>query len=152
MNQNPIKLSASLEDYLEAIYLLSQKGKVARSKDIAQMLNVARPSVTGALRTLTNKNLIHYKPYGFISLTEKGHRLAVQVVQRHDALKTFLVDILGVDAQTAQQTACLAEHAFRGQVICRLKAYLEFLSKTDCAQKFQRYYQQTFLKDKPQIP
>ena len=53
------KLSASLEDYLEVIYNLSKQSRVARSKDIAEALGVSRASVTGALRTLTEKNLVN---------------------------------------------------------------------------------------------
>ncbi|HEV58563.1 MAG TPA: MarR family transcriptional regulator, partial [Phycisphaerales bacterium] len=57
-----VSLTASLEDYLEAIFHLENKDKVARSKDIAGALGVARPSVTGALRTLAGKGLVNYEP------------------------------------------------------------------------------------------
>ncbi|NLK42576.1 MAG: metal-dependent transcriptional regulator, partial [Planctomycetes bacterium] len=70
------QLSASLEDYLEAIYVLLQSGNVARSKDIAEHLQVSAASVTGALRTLAERQLIHYKPYGYITLTDKGQQAA----------------------------------------------------------------------------
>ena len=72
-------LSASLEDYLEAILNLSGDRKVARSRDIAEALEVSRSSVTGALRTLAEKQLVNYKPYGYITLTDQGRALAEKV-------------------------------------------------------------------------
>jgi DtxR family Mn-dependent transcriptional regulator len=65
-------LSASLEDYLEAIYNLAEAKKVARSRDIAEALGVSRASVTGALRALKEKGLIEHEPYGYVTLTEAG--------------------------------------------------------------------------------
>lgn len=122
------QLSASLEDYLEAIYILLQAGKVARSKDISEHLQVARSSVTGALRSLAEKQLIHYKPYGYITLTEKGCRVAGRVARRHEALESFFCDVLGVTPELARHSACLAEHAIGPEITLRLTAYLEFLA------------------------
>ena len=55
-------LSASLEDYLEAIFNIASQSKIARSKDIAKMLGVSKSSVTGALRALKEKGLANYEP------------------------------------------------------------------------------------------
>ena len=121
------QLSASLEDYLEAIFILSKSGKVARSKNIAQHLQVARPSVTGALRVLAEKELIHYKPYGYITLTEKGFRIAGRIARRHKALESFFCNVLGVESDIAQRAACLAEHAIGSEITGRLTAFLEFI-------------------------
>lgn len=141
MNAVKKQLSASLEDYLEAILLLSQSGQVARSKDIAEHLGVARPSVTGALRSLTSKQLVHYKPYGYITLTEKGLRMAGKISNRHAALESFFVDILGVERGAAQQAACMAEHAVGGDITARLTAYLDFIAGQDTADTFKHYYE-----------
>jgi DtxR family Mn-dependent transcriptional regulator len=122
------QLSASLEDYLEAIFILSQSGKVARSKNIAEHLQVARSSVTGALRSLAEKELIHYKPYGYITLTEKGQRMARRVARRHEALESFFCNVLGVEDEVAQHSACLAEHAIGAEITCRLTSFLDFIA------------------------
>ncbi len=67
-------LSASLEDYLEAIFQIVAEKPAARVKDIAKKLNVAGPSVTGALQALTERKLINYAPYELITLTPKANR------------------------------------------------------------------------------
>jgi DtxR family Mn-dependent transcriptional regulator len=120
------KLSASLEDYLEAIFHLAAEHSVARSRDIAEKLAVSRASVTGALRALSQKGLIHYKPYDVISLTVRGRTQAERVIRRHTVLESFFKDILGLDARLSRESACRAEHALGQRVVGRLMKYIEF--------------------------
>jgi len=65
-------LTASLEDYLEAIFQIIAEKQAVRPKDIARRLKVSNASVTGALRSLAEKKLINYAPYDVISLTTDG--------------------------------------------------------------------------------
>lgn len=118
-------LSASLEDYLEAIFNLAGEPKVARSRDIAAVLGVSKASVTGALRLLKEKGLVNYKPYNYVTLTETGRSAAVEVVRKHNILKSFFVDVLGIDKDTAQRAACKAEHALGPKVISRIRHVME---------------------------
>lgn len=139
------KLSASLEDYLEAIYNLTNVANVARSKDIAGALGVSRASVTAALKALTEKKLVHYKPYGYTTLTEKGRDVAGRIVRRHEMLAEFFETILGAPALTAQAAACRAEHTLGPEITDRLTAFIEFVSQgrdtgEDIQQQFQNYW------------
>jgi DtxR family transcriptional regulator, Mn-dependent transcriptional regulator len=122
-----VPLSASLEDYIEAIYHIVAKNKVARSKDIATRLNVSRASVTEALRTLSQKELIHYAPYEPITLTTIGKDTAKDVIFRHDALKRFFIEVLAIDTNTAEEGACKVEHAAPPEVIARMISFIDFL-------------------------
>lgn len=124
-------LSASLEDYLEAIYNLSTESKVARSKEIAELLGVSKSSVTGALHVLKKKGLVNYKPYDCITLTEFGQDAAVEVARRHGILKSFFVNILGVETEVAQQAACKAEHNLGPQIFKRLLFFIEFVTQSN---------------------
>lgn len=123
-------LSASLEDYLEAIFNLAGESKVARSKDIAELLGVSKSSVTGALRVLKEKGLANYKPYGFVTLTEDGQAAATEVVKKHNVLKSFFINVLGVEKDIAQQAACAAEHKLGQEVIARLLCFIEFMTRS----------------------
>jgi len=118
-------LSASLEDYLEAILNLAGESGIARSRDIAAELGVSRASVTGALRLLKEKGLVNYKPYAYVTLTEAGRSAAAEVVRKHNILKSFFVDVLGIDQDTAQQAACKAEHTLGPKVISRIRYFME---------------------------
>jgi len=144
MQTKPQSLSASLEDYLEAIFNIAGESGVARSKDIANSLNVAKSSVTGALRLLAEKGLANYKPYDFITLTEDGKAAAVAVAKKHNILKSFFVNVLGIDTDNAQQAACKAEHALGSEIIARLLCFIEFVTQVnkdgyDLAGKFKEF-------------
>jgi DtxR family Mn-dependent transcriptional regulator len=121
------RLSSSMEDYLEAIFHISQEKQAARAKDIADRVKVNKSSVTGALRSLSEKGLVNYAPYDIITLTAKGKRLAEEIVRRHEALKDFFVKVLLIDAGEAEKTACKVEHTISKNIIDRLINFVEFL-------------------------
>jgi DtxR family Mn-dependent transcriptional regulator len=138
-------LSASLEDYLEAIFNLADKSSVARSKDIAKLLGVSRSSVTGALRVLKEKKLANYKPYDSVTLTKAGRTAATEIVRKHNILKSFFINILGIETDIAQQAACKAEHTLGTDVIARLLSFIEFVTKNDenglnLTERFKKFY------------
>lgn len=131
MAYEKLKLSASLEDYLEAIYNLASGDGSVRSKDIADSLGVARASVTGALRALKDRGLAHYRPYGTVSLTEAGQAAAAEVAAKHRVLKSFFVDVLGVHVDAAQKAACRAEHALGSDIIGKLLRFVQFVDELE---------------------
>jgi len=120
-------LSASLEDYIEAIYHIIAEKQVARGKDITARLNVSGASVTEALRSLSKKGLINYAPYEVITLTDSGRTTAEDVVRRHNALKKFFVEVLAIDDDTAEQGACKIEHTAPTEIIARMVDFIRFL-------------------------
>jgi len=137
-------LSASLEDYLEAIFNLAGESNVARSKDIAESLGVAKPSVTGALKILAKKGLVNYRPYGYVTLTGSGVAEAARVARKHNIIKSFFVNILGIDAEVAQEAACKAEHALGSAIVSRLLDFTDFITRkgrngSDVADKFKQF-------------
>ena len=126
-----IQLSASLEDYIEAIFNLALESNVARSKDIAEKMNVSKSSVTGALRLLKDKGLANYEPYGYVTLTERGRGAATEIVKKHNILKFFFEKVLGVETDLAQDAACRAEHTLGPEIIARLLSFIEFVTKNN---------------------
>ncbi len=120
------KLSASLEDYLEAIYnIVAEKG-AARPTDIATYLNVANSSTTGAMRLLKEHNLINYKPYGLITLTAKGKKTAINIANKHKILTRFFTKILAIDEETSNECACQMEHSIPDKVLKRFIEFIDF--------------------------
>jgi DtxR family Mn-dependent transcriptional regulator len=98
-------LSSNMEDYLEAIFHISAEKQAARAKDIADRVQVNKSSVTGALRSLSEKGLVNYAPYDIITLTAKGKKLAAEIVRRHEALKEFFIKILLIDKDEAEEAS-----------------------------------------------
>jgi DtxR family transcriptional regulator, Mn-dependent transcriptional regulator len=118
-------LSASLEDYLEAILSLERVSRVARVSDIAGRLGVSRPSVTGALKSLGARNLVAHARYGHVTLTDEGARIAAEVERRHLAIRDFLTGVLGIPGDRAEATACKMEHVLEPEVLSYFVDYAE---------------------------
>ena len=120
-------LSSNMEDYLEAIFHISSEKQAARAKDIADRLKVNKSSVTGALRSLSEKGYVNYAPYDIITLTAEGQDLAKDVVRRHEALKDFFIKILLLDEDEAEEASCKVEHAITDKILDRLINFVEFM-------------------------
>ncbi len=104
------RLTASLEDYIEAIAELIAVEGHAHTKDIADKLKVKMPSVTGALRQLAARGFIVYNTHCPVELTPAGKSYAEKVIHRHEALRKFFAEVLGLPADRASETACKLEH------------------------------------------
>ena len=115
------EISSSLEDYLEAIYLFSEKGNEVRSGQIATYLNVKKSSVTEAIQNLAKEGLINYKPYSPITLTENGKIAAENILRKHNIVKDFFKEILNMSEAEASDTACKIEHVISQQTFDCLK-------------------------------
>ncbi len=117
-------LTSNMEDYLKAIMTLQEEQKVARVRDIARQLKVKMPSVTGAVRNLAEKGLVNYERYSFVTLTEKGRKIAGEIISRHQILYEFLTRVLLVDMEIAELDACRIEHVVSPQTMAKLKIFL----------------------------
>jgi len=141
-----VGLTATLEDYLQAMaQVIAEKG-AARVRDIAVALSVHKSSVTGALRSLAEKGLVDYAPYEIATLTPEGEEVARRIAHRHEVIRTFLVEVLSVKAERAEANACLVEHDLDREVLERLRLFAEFVKRCphcgrERLQAFQEYYE-----------
>lgn len=113
----------TLEEYLEAIYKISERGPV-RPTMIAEAVKVSGPTVTATLKRLESRGLIT-RAGSEVVLTEDGLRLALDIIRRHRISERFLVDILGLPWAEAHEEACKLEHALSPKVLKRLEDYLD---------------------------
>jgi DtxR family Mn-dependent transcriptional regulator len=141
-NENEsMKLTSAMEDYLEAIYHLERERRIARVRDIAQKLNVRMSSVSAALKTLGSRELIKYDPHQFITLTEKGLLRAKEIVRKHEILKRFLARILQIEESIAEDNACRIEHHLDPEVIEKLIRFVEMveLCPVETFKRFEKH-------------
>ena len=117
-------MTQSLEDYLEAIYMLIAGDHPAQVRDVARMLAVKMPSVVKALHELKKLGLVTQQPYSAIELTAKGRRVAKLVLGRHTLIRDFLMK-LGVSRKNADKDACLMEHILSAETIDKIRIYTE---------------------------
>ena len=124
-----MKLTPSLEDYLEAILQLEKKNRVARVKDIAEKLSVQMPSVTGALKNLKSKGMIEYEKNSFINLTPKGNEIARRILSKHEILTAFLEQTLQLNPKLAEEEACKIEHSIGQDTAMKIKNLTAYLNQ-----------------------
>jgi len=124
------KLSQVLEDYLEAIYILTiiKKQPVARVTDIAEFLKVNKSNVSNNMKLLAKQEYINYDIYHWITLTKKGEKTAKSVYAKHNALINFFNKVLGINKNVSEENACRIEH-FADDILikrmCKLSTFLE---------------------------
>ena len=147
------KLTPTMEDYLEAIYNISQEKKVVRVKDIAKRLGVKMPTVTSMLKTLGEKGMIDHEKYEYLELTGKGSDIGSEIDQRHQTLKTFLTDILKIDHDQADKDACKMEHAVSPATLESIVEFMAFIENcprggNDWLELFNEYRKHGAPRDK----
>lgn len=118
------RLTASEEDYLEAIRELESLGGPVRVKDVAASLSVRMASVTAVLKRLVQLELVEHERYGSITLTSRGRQSAERILNRHLLLHGFFHEVLGVSEESAAKDACAVEHALSDETIDRLLDFL----------------------------
>jgi len=126
-NGSKKELTPTMEDYLEAIYNLSQEKKAVRVKDIAKRLGVKMPTVTNMLKILSERGMIDYEKYEYLELTGRGSDIGSEIDQRHQTLKAFLTDILQIDRDQADEDACKMEHSVSPTTLERMVEFMKFV-------------------------
>ena len=104
-----MKIQKSAEDYLEAMLMMKEKYGYIRSIDVAEQLEVSKPSVSYATKRLRENGYIVMDSDGRITLTESGMEIADTIYTRHKTITEFLIG-LGVSPETAREDACRIEH------------------------------------------
>ncbi|MCD6081351.1 metal-dependent transcriptional regulator [candidate division WOR-3 bacterium] len=120
-------MTRSLEDYLEAIWLLSRERKVVRVKDVANRLGVTTSSVVEALHNLQQRGLIIHERYGYIDLTPEGESSGRLIYNKHSLLYEFFTRVLGVSPEVADRDACNIEHYISMETLEKLSEFMKSL-------------------------
>ncbi len=122
------EMSPTMEQYIEAIAHLLTNDKVCTVSEIAEAAQVTRPAASRAVRDLVDKQLVVHKSYGYVDLTEDGHRLADQLSTRHKILFDFLTDVMKMNVAWSDNEACRLEHQLDDALIQRLECLREFMT------------------------
>ena len=118
-----VKLSQSLEDYLEMVHMLRLANGIARVRDIAAALKVKMPSVAKAVIELKKLGLVTQEPYSGVELTSEGALVASQILNRHILLKSFLIK-LGISEAIADKDACCMEHILSAETLEKIEEFV----------------------------
>ncbi len=120
-------MTHSEENYLKGIYHLSKGGTVAVATNaIATQMDTKPSSVTDMVKRLSEKDLVDYRKYQGVSLTESGNRQALKIVRKHRLWELFLVEKLDFKWDQVHEIAEQLEHIESEMLIDRLDALLDY--------------------------
>lgn len=132
--------SKTVEDYLEAIYNITQVKGYARVKDISRELKVRPPTVSEMLKKLSDNGLVNYEKYSGVTLTKKGERIGKIVKTRHETIKKFLRIIL-IPKEIADKSACEMEHHLDPKTIEQLTKFVGFVESAPLYPKWLKHFE-----------
>jgi len=134
-------LSRRTEDYLEAIYELSDKRGFTRVKEIAEKLGVKPATVSEMLERLAKEGYVVHKKRLYVALTEKGREVAKNVRERREILVRFLI-MLGVPKEIAEEDACTIEHVLHPETVKQLKNFVRFVEECPLDPKWLKHFKE----------
>ena len=115
------------ENYLKAIYALSENSeKAVLTTTLAQYISSKPSSVTDMLKRLAAKELVSYRKYRGVTLTEKGKYKALEIIRKHRLWELFLVSHLHFSWDEVHEVAEQLEHVKSPLLIDRLDAFLNY--------------------------
>jgi DtxR family transcriptional regulator, Mn-dependent transcriptional regulator len=133
------QMTASMEDYLEMIYRLSEKEGYVRVNQLADQLNVQASSVTKVVQKLTSLGYLDYQKYGLIQLTDKGKAMGSFLLNRHVVIENFL-RIIGVEDEFILRDTEMIEHHLSMSAVKKINLLYQFMN-TNCEilEQFRHY-------------
>lgn len=102
--------SLTEENYLKALFNLSQENGEVSVNELSKHLQIKMPTVTSMMKKLSDKKLVNYESYKPLKLTEKGRREAGLVIRKHRLTEMFLVDKMGFGWEQVHEIAEQIEH------------------------------------------
>jgi len=130
------ELSQSMEDYLEAIWIISLKKKIVRVKDLMEFFNYKVSSINNAIKVLLKKNLIVHEKFEHIELTKTGTIVARRIYEKHQNLVTFFSKILLTDEEISKKDACNIEHYIHEETYNNIVCFMKYIKQIDADSKF----------------
>jgi len=140
------KVTRRNEDLLEAIYEISRNKGYAKSRDIAGALKITPATVTDGFKRLQDAGLVNYEPYGGVTLTKEGLKIAERTTQSHLML-CHLLELAGVDPLLADHDACIMEHGLSKDSYQKLLDVVDFIEEIRKDPKIQKLFLKMVLKE-----
>ncbi len=146
-----MKLSLAEENYLKAIYHLSDGGDLGVSTNaIAEELSTKPASVSDMIRKLSQKDVVDYQKYKGVQISKKGKQMALQVIRKHRLWEVFLVEKLNFTWDEVHEVAEQLEHIKSPMLISRLDKFLGYPTMDPHGDPIPNEHGE--IKENPQLP
>ena len=117
-------VSKALEEYIKTMYILKKNNGEIRVTDIAGRMNCSKASVTKALNSLKEKNLVNYEAYGEIVLTNEAEEIAQKMLEAYDIVYLFFSEVLEMSEESAQSEAEKVKSVISDEALNKLAKYV----------------------------
>ena len=111
------------------IYRINLNRGNVQVKDVANELNIKPASVTKMVKKLNDKDILEYKKYDYIKLTEMGYKVGNTLLKRHNTIYKFL-EILGVKDSIHEETEKI-EHTINYDTLEKINTLIDFFSNNE---------------------
>jgi DtxR family Mn-dependent transcriptional regulator len=122
-------ITARVEDYLKEIFLIESTGRDITVTELAKRLGVTKATVTATVKRLVGAKMLNHEHYGSLYLTDDGRRKGLSIYRRHEGLRSFFQELLGVDRKRSSEMACNTEHYVDAAIGDRLYSMLDFFRR-----------------------
>ncbi len=119
-------ISLTEENYLKAMFNLSQVTGEVFVNDLSKELDIKMPSVTSMVKRLASKELVNYQSYKPLTLTEKGEKLALSIIRKHRLTEMFLVEKMGFGWEEVHEVAEQIEHIHSPKFFAKMDEMLGY--------------------------
>lgn len=114
------------ENYLKAMFNLSEKSGEITVNDLSKSLNIKMPTVNSMVKRLATKGYINYQSYKPITLTDEGSKTALQIIRKHRLTEMFLVEKMGFGWEEVHEVAEQIEHIHSPKFFAKMDEMLDF--------------------------
>ena len=121
-----IMASLAEENYLKALYSISNQKEGVNASDLSSLLKVSLPTVNSMMKNLNRQGLVDYEKYKPLKLTENGKKEAALVLRKHRLTEMFLVDKMGFGWEEVHEIAEQLEHIVSPVLFERMDELLDF--------------------------
>ncbi|MFC1491250.1 metal-dependent transcriptional regulator [Nitrospinota bacterium] len=115
-----------MEDYLKNIYKLQAESSPVTTKAIAEKMDISPASVTSMTKKLGQMKLLAYKRYKGVTLTERGEKVALEVIRHHRLLELYLTQKVGIEWHKVDAEAEELEHVLSEEVEAAMDRALDY--------------------------
>ena len=122
-------ITARIEDYLEELFLLESTGRDITVTGLAERLGITKGTVTATVQKMVEGGMLNHERYGSLHLTKEGRKKGLSIHHRHEGLRAFFHEFLGLDRERSSEIACGMEHYMDTVTGDRLYAMLEFFRR-----------------------
>src|SRR5690606_2976618 len=118
--------SQTVENYLKAMFNLSEKNGEVSVNDLSKVLQIKMPTVNNMVKKLAAKGLVNYQIYKPVSLTKEGENAALLIIRKHRLTEMFLVEKMGFGWEEVHEVAEQIEHIHSPKFFAKMDEILDY--------------------------